>query len=1162
MAVACAACGFSNDPNEKFCGGCGQGLARTAPATKFSDPAAYIPKHLADRILTSKAALEGERKQVTVLFADFRGSMELLADRDPEEARKILDPVLELMMEAVHRYEGTVNQVMGDGIMTLFGAPLAHEDHAVRACYAALRMQDAVKRHAESARRQHGVNVQIRVGLNSGEVVVRAIGSDLQMDYTAVGESTHLAARMEQLARPGTTLITAATWRLAERYVEVQPYGRVPIKGLKEPVEVYELRRATPVQSQLRATSARGVTRMLGRSAEIDTLQDAANRSALGHGQVVTIVGEPGIGKSRLLWEFAHSKATEGWRSLEANGVSYGGATPYLPLRELLTAYFDIDDADEPRRIREKVTSALVALDPALASAAAAIVAIGNLSTDDAEWEALPPIEVRQRIFKAVKDVLLAESRRQPLLLVFENLHWFDSETESLLDSLVAGTAEAAVLIVITARPEYHHRWPDGAPVTALRLDPLARDAAQALLDSLIGTDAALQPLKARLIAHTDGNPFFLEESVQTLVETGVLIGARGDRRLGVPDTTIRIADRVQSVVAARIDRLPPAGKHLLQTAAVIGLDVPVALLEAVSTLPAAALAPELAALEEAGFLRTSRLFPDRAYSFKHALTQDVAYGELLKDQRRTLHAAVITALESVAFERLAEQVERLAFHATRAERWAQAVTYLREAAQHASARSANKEAVTFFENALAALRHLPETSETLALAVDLRLDMRPALLQLGRLEAIVALSKDAEALAERLGDETRLARVYSYLINYHYLRGEQETATDYGTRCLAVAERTGDRGLATLVRRYVGHSLHARGESARAAEVFGALATAETEGSTTSTVAAWAWRAFALADLGDFDGADTAADRARAVAELSRHPYSQAIAWSLTGLVWAARGQFDRAVPALTRAVTICREANLTVWQPIPSSMLGLCLTRLKRADDGLPLLEEAVRQSDELGVRAYVARWTAQLGEALLLAGHPQRATAAADRAIELAVRHGERGNEAEARLLRASLAARPEALDAPTAVEEYERALTIAERLDMRPLQARTHLGLGRLHRTLNHTEEAEDHIARAIVLFSSMGMGSWLEQAEPDLRALGHLVIVGRSNVRLYDDLADTFAGDRNVRVILDRRQGERRRAPAEARTNHRATERRHQAIDDKIRTRGLAIPRER
>jgi tetratricopeptide (TPR) repeat protein len=1038
--------------------------------------------------------------------------------------------------------------------MALFGAPVAHEDHAVRACYAALHIHKMVARDSEALRRRDGIDVQIRVGVNSGEVVVRSIGSDLQMDYTAVGQTTHLAARMEQLARPGTTLITAATWRLAERYMEADPYGPVPVKGLKDPVEVYELKRATPVQSQLHATSARGVSRMLGRSAELGTLHEAANRAAQGRGQVVMIAGEPGVGKSRLLWEFAHSSATQGWRSLEANGVSYGAATPYLPMRELLNAYFEIDDADEPRRIREKITGTLVALDPALASAAGALLAIGNLNTDDTAWAALPPIEARQRIFKAVKDLLLAESGRQPLLLVFENLHWFDSESESLLDSLVAGTAEAAVLIVITARPEYRHEWPQGAPVTDLRLDPLSQESAQALLDGLLGADPALQPLKRRLVAHTDGNPFFLEESVQALVETGVLTGVRGDHHLGVPDTTIRIADRVQSVVAARIDRLPPAGKHLLQTAAVIGLDIPVALLEAVSTLPASELAPELVALEAAGFLRTARLFPDLAYSFKQALTQDVAYAGLLKERRRSLHAAVVTALEG----RLAEQVERLAFHATRAERWGEAVTYLREAASRASAHCANREAVTFFEEAVSALCHLPETPDTLALAVDLRLDMRPALLQLGRLDAIVTLSKDAEALAERLGDETRLARVYSYLINYHYLRGEQETAMDYGTRCLAVAERTGDRSLATLVRRYVGHSLHARGESAQAAEVFGALAATEVEASPTSTVAAWAWRAFALADLGDFDGADAAADRARAVAETSKHPYSEAIAWSLTGLVWASRGQFERAVPALTRAVTICREANLAVWQPIPSSMLGLCFTRLKRADDGLPLLEDAVRQSDELGVRAYVSRWTAHLGEALLLAGHPRRAVIAAERAIELAVRHGERGNEAEARLLRGTLAARPEELDAATAVAEFARALAIAERLDMRPLQGRTHLALGRLHRTLKHNEVAEDHIARAIVLFSGMGMRSWLEQAEPELLALGHLVIVGRTNVDLYDYLVQKFAADANVRVILDRRQGERRVKSASVAADHRATERRRQATDEKIRTRGLAI----
>src|SRR5215813_4575810 len=353
LALTCPACGFLNEGGEKFCGGCGAPMMPgTATPRPIPSPQSYTPKHLAERILTSKSALEGERKQVTVLFADLKGSMELLADRDAEEARKLLDPVLELMMEAVHRYEGTINQVMGDGIMALFGAPIAHEDHAVRACYAALRMQGSVARYAEDVRRRHGIDVQIRLGLNSGEVVVRAIGSDLHMDYTAVGQTTHLAARMEQLARPGTTLITAETLRLAEGYITVKALGPVPVRGLADPVEVFELTGAGQARTRLQAAVIRGLTRCVGREAEVEHLRRVLTLAGAGRGQVVALVGEAGVGKSRLTYEFTHSHRVKDWLVLEASSVSYGKATSYLPVIGLLKGYFKIGDRDDHREMR------------------------------------------------------------------------------------------------------------------------------------------------------------------------------------------------------------------------------------------------------------------------------------------------------------------------------------------------------------------------------------------------------------------------------------------------------------------------------------------------------------------------------------------------------------------------------------------------------------------------------------------------------------------------------------------------------------------------------------------------------------------------------------------------------------------------------------------
>src|SRR6266542_1467938 len=584
--MKCPRCQHENPAGVKFCGQCGAALVQAPSATKFTSPETYTPKHLAEKILTSKSALEGERKQVTVLFADMKGSMELLADRDPEEARKLLDPVIEHMMEAVHRYEGTVSNLMGDGIMALFGAPLAHEDHAVRACYAALRMQESVNRYADGVRRTEGVPIQIRVGLNSGEVVVGAIGNDLKMDYTAVGQTVHLASRMEQMAKPGSIMMTADALRLAEGYMQVKSLGPVNVKGMNEPVEVNEVTGTGLTRSRLQAAAARGLTRFVGREAETEQLRKALEQARADHGQVVGVVGEPGLGKSRLFFEFIHSHRTQGWLILESGSVSYGKATPYLPLIDLLKAYFKIQDRDNQREIREKVTGKLLTLDEALKSTLPALLTLLDVAVDDNAWQGLDPAERRRRTLEAVKRILLRESQVQPLLVVFEDLHWIDSETQAFLDSLVESLPTARFLLLVNYRPEYQHGWGGKTYYNQVRLDPLPPQSAEVLLQAVLGDDAGLQPLTQHLIAQTQGNPFFLEESVRTLVETQMLVGERGAYRLAQALPTMQVPATVQAVLAARIDRLPPEEKRLLQTAAVVGMEVPLPLLQAIAELP------------------------------------------------------------------------------------------------------------------------------------------------------------------------------------------------------------------------------------------------------------------------------------------------------------------------------------------------------------------------------------------------------------------------------------------------------------------------------------------------------------------------------------------------------------------------------------------------
>jgi class 3 adenylate cyclase len=727
--------------------------------------------------------------------------MELLADRDPEEARKLLDPVLERMMEAVHRYEGTLNQVMGDGIMALFGAPLAHEDHAVRACYAALRMQEMVKKYAEDIFRSHGVPVQIRVGLNSGEVVVRSIGSDLHMDYAAVGQTTHLAARMEQTAAPGTILLTPAALQLAEGYVQATSRGPVAIKGLSDPVEVYELTGASGVRSRLQASAARGFTRFVGREPEMEQLRRALDQARGGQGQIVAVVGEPGVGKSRLFHEFTHSHRTQDWLVLAAGSVSYGKATSYLPVIDLLKGYLKIGDRDTQRDIRERVIGKILALDRALESTLPALLALLDVPVDAPQWQGLDPPQRRQRTLDAVKRLLLREAQLQPLLLVFEDLHWIDSETQALLEGLVDSLPASRLLLLVNYRPEYSHTWGSKTHYTQLRLDALPPESAGALLDALLGLDASVAPLKRLLASRIEGNPLFLEESVRALVETKALRGERGAYGLAQPLDAIQIPATVQAILAARIDRLPPEEKRLLETAAVIGKDFSWALLRAITDASEDALRLGLAHLQTVEFLYETNLFPDLEYTFKHALTHDVAYASLLQEQRHVLHARIVEALERLFAERFDEQTERLAHHALRGELWPRAVPYHQRAGQRAATRGTFVQAAAYFEESLRALAHLASTRETEELTVDLMLDLRGVLAILGELDRLLDCAGRALTLAEALGDRGRLGRALGSMTNALTLCGDAAGAVAQGERALALVETTTDRALQITTR-------------------------------------------------------------------------------------------------------------------------------------------------------------------------------------------------------------------------------------------------------------------------------------------------------------------------------------------------------------------------
>jgi class 3 adenylate cyclase/tetratricopeptide (TPR) repeat protein len=1089
------------EAGSKFCDSCGAPLAATpaqpTASPRFASPESYTPKHLVEKILTSRSALEGERKQVTVLFADLKGSMELLADRDPEEARKLLDPVLERMMDTVHRYEGTVNQVMGDGIMALFGAPVAHEDHAVRACYAALDMQAAIRRYAEEVWRAHGITAQIRVGVNSGEVVVRAIGSDLHMDYTAVGQTTHLAARMEQLATPGTVLLTADTLRLAEGYVTVKPLGLVPVKGLGAAIEVYELTGAGPLRSRLHAAAARGLTRFVGREGELAQLRQALGRASEGHGQVVAIVGEPGMGKSRLVWEVTHSHRVHGWLVLQAGSVSYGKATSYLPVIDLLKRYFTTEDREGPRVVQEKMTGKLLTLDRALEASLPALLSLLDVPTDDPQWPTLDPPQRRRRTLDAVKRLLLRESQVQPLLVVFEDLHWIDSETQALLDGLVESLPAARLLLLVNYRPEYQHPWGSRTYYTQLRLDPLPPESAEELLGALLGPEPGLDPLKRVLIARTEGNPFFLEESVRALVETGPLSGERGAYRLVRPLPAIQVPATVQAVLAARIDRLPPGDKALLQTASVVGKDVPLALLQAIAEPAEDELHAAIGRLQAAEFLYEAGIFPDLEYTFKHALTHDVTYGGLLQDRRRTLHGRIVEAIERLYPDRLAEHIERLAHHAFRGEAWGKAVTYLRQAGAKAAARSAHREALAYLEQALTALGHLSETRETREQAIDVRFELRNSLFPLAEWGRIEGYLLEAEALARTLDDQRRLGWASAYMSGHHHATGGHATdVRTFAQRVEAIGETLGDVPLQIAGQYYFVLACHISGDyrgtehhcrrlmqllqGDRSRERFGLAA--------FPAVLSRAFLARALAERGVFDEGDAHGQEAIQVAEALDHPFSLALACLWLAYLNSVRGELSQAARLLERAVPQCRDWNITYLTPVSMASLGHVSAWSGRIGEGISWLQQALTAYESAGIGWSQSLSVLQLGEAYLLADQVENARACADRAVMVARERGERGYEAWALRLLGEIASHQNRPDVATTEAHYGAAMALTSELGMRPLQAHCHLGLGKLHRRTGKREQAYEHLTTATRMYREMDMGFWLEKAEAEMREL--------------------------------------------------------------------------
>ncbi|WP_233859232.1 adenylate/guanylate cyclase domain-containing protein [Paraburkholderia sp. HD33-4] len=1104
LTPVCPACGRASTSTARFCAGCGapmtvasvRGLAQSVSA---SVPIQYTPRHLVERILAEQATMEargssfGERKTITALFADMAGSTALIRDLDPEEAQRLIDPVIALMMEAVHHYEGYVAKSLGDGILALFGAPLAHEDHAQRAVYAALRMQEAMRHHSDRVRLEFGIALQIRVGIHTGEVVVRSIRKDdLHTDYDPVGHTVHIASRMESTATPATTLVSESTHKLTEGYFVFKALGTTRVKGLQDPLLVYEVVGPGPLRTRLQVAVHRGLASFVGRVSELAQLESAWGRVQAGHGQIVGVVGEAGVGKSRLFLEFKVRAQPGSALVLETFSVSHGKAFAYLPLIELLKNYFQITPRDVERTCREKVVGKVLTLDRTLEELLPYVLYLLGIEEQGSVLPAMDPQIRRERTFDAITRLLVRESVNQPVQVLFDDLQWLDRETEAFLNALIERVPNAGILLLLNFRTEYRPGWRQNSDYAQLRLDPLGQVESVALLITLLGEDASLAHLKRLILDKTDGNPFFMEEVVQTLVEEKVLLGEPGRYRVEVASDTFQIPTTVKGVLAARVDRLDPAEKALLQTLAVIGTEFTWSLVRQVAGQPEDRLRYLLATLQASDFIYERPAFPEVEYAFKHSLTQEVAGQALLSEQRSALHERTAQAIEVLYRQRLGSHCSDLAHHYSLSGNIPKAVEYLLSAGSQALERSAHLEAISHLNNALELLKRLPDTPERANQELALRITLGPALIAAKGYASpeVEATFSRALALSEQGGETRQIFQAKLGLRTFYTLRAEHQTSYQLGESLLSLAERAQDPELIGQANFVLGTSSFHLGDPVKArAHLERGLATIDREHHTATSfllgqdpaVHGLIAAARTLWYLGCPDQAARRVQEALTLARKLSHPYSMALALALAAEVYQCRREAQLAEEFAEAAIALSTEQGFPYWSAWGGILRGWALAEQGSPAEGIDQIHKGLSACVATGAALARPYELALLAQAYFKAGQVSAALETLTEALDIAIRTGERYFLAELHRLRGELLSChvPEQSRDSSYYEELEacflEAISIASSQGARSLELRAVSSLARLWRGRRRGESARQRLSAILCSFKE-GFGT--------------------------------------------------------------------------------------
>jgi len=1067
LEVSCPACGNINTPHSRYCDKCGHDLRESDDCP----------------------AIEDERKLVTVLFADVVNYTSISYRLDPEQVHEIMNGCVGILMDEIRRYGGIINQFTGDGVMALFGAPVAHEDHAQRACHAALAIDGALEGYREKVERDYGVEFRMRMGLDSGLVVVGSVGDDPRTEYTAVGDATNQAFRMQGMAEPGRVVVSGHTQRLARDFFEFESLGKVPIKGKEERQEVFELHRAGTVETRIEAAATKGLTRFVGREREMEFLRQAYEKVREGSGQVVGIVGEAGVGKTRLILEMKKSLPVGEHTLLEGGCLHYSGQTPYLPILDVLKSYFDLNETDSEATVKKKLRGKIRELDETILGVLPALHEVLSLEVEDEEHLRLGPQQRRERGFEAIRDLLIRESRRKPLVLTLEDLHWVDKTSQEFLDYLIGWLQSARILLILLHRPEYAHTRGGKSYYSRIRVDRLSAEGSAELVEALLGPGEVAPELRGLILDRAAGNPLFVEELTFSLLESGSIKKEDTRHVLSGNPSEIQVPETIQGIIASRLDRLEDGLKRIVQVASVIGSKFAFGILETI-TGSGEDLKGSLLDLQGLEFIYEKGHSPELEYTFKHALSQEVAYNSLLLKRRKDLHDRIGHAIERIHEDRLEDVYEMLAHHYSRSENTVRAHRYLTLSGDKAASIYSGWEALGFYREAIQSLDTLPETEETKKQKLKVYLSMLNALWFLNYPGGSLEILENAERLSRELGDERSLATVYGRMGFYHTLKGNLLLGIEYCEKCSNGAEGTEAIEAMAQMAGETCFTHFAAGDYLRVVDTAGRVLQllGEHRGDKDSVFP----RFNVYSQLSGFCGSSMGFlgrfDEARAVLQMGLEnafelddKYGIGFVEFFHAAIFFWQGDGENTVAHAQKAIKAAEEIGVELWLGVARSLLGAGQLFLGRHETARSHIETGLETQKERGIAVLLPVCYCVSAVVHSTLGDLRTARERAVESLKLAQEFGTRAYEGWARMLLGSSLWKLNPTETHFAEEQLCQGISILEELETRPWSAQGYLFLGELFAHAGQGEKALENLKQAEEMYREMGLDSrhyWL------------------------------------------------------------------------------------